>query len=47
MFPCVQKPPRYDFGGDDDFDENDGDDTASSPCSAEDAGTKISEGVQE
>ena len=53
MFPCVQKPPRYDFGGDDDFDENDDrDDAASSPCSAEGeagagGGTKVSEGVQE
>ena len=53
MFPCVQKPPRYDFGGDDDFDENDDHDAAaSSPCSAEGeagagGGTKVSEGVQE
>ena len=42
MFPCVQKPPRYDFG-DDDIDEND--DLESPQCSAE--GTKVFDGVQE
>lgn len=41
LFPCVQKPPRYDFG--DDIDEND--DLESPQLSAE--GTKVFGAVQE
>ena len=45
MFPCVQKPPRYDFGDDDDIDENDDQLESPQQCSAE--GAKVFGGVQE